>query len=219
MSTDGIVYAEPRLTRKGRATRERIVTTAAGLMFDHGVAGTSIEDVQAAAGVSSSQIYHYFRDKRALVRAVIACQTDAVLGAQQPLLDRLDSVEALRKWRDLLVGLQRERHYEGGCPIGSLAGELAETDPAARAALAAGFGRWESAIRGGIQAMRDRGELPGEADPERLARALLAALQGGLLLTQVRRDTVGLEAALDTVIDHIASLAAAVSAATSRHVG
>jgi TetR/AcrR family transcriptional repressor of nem operon len=206
VSADGIVSAEPRLTRKGRATRERIVTTAAGLMFDHGVAGTSIEDVQAAAEVSSSQIYHYFRDKRALVRAVIACQTDAVLGAQQPLLDRLDSVEALRKWRDLLVGLQRERHYEGGCPIGSLAGELAEADPDTRAALAAGFVRWESAIRVGIQAMRDRGELPGEADPERLARALLAALQGGLLLTQVHRDTAGLEAALDTVIDHIASL-------------
>jgi TetR/AcrR family transcriptional regulator, transcriptional repressor for nem operon len=218
VGTDGVVSAEPRLTRKGRATRERIVTTAATLMFDRGVAGTSIEDVQAAAGVSSSQIYHYFRDKRALVRAVIACQTDAVLGAQQPLLDRLDSVEALRKWRDLLVGLQRERHYEGGCPIGSLAGELAEADPAARAALAAGFGLWESAIRAGIQAMRDRGELPGEADPERLARALLAALQGGLLLTQVRRDTAGLEAALDTVIDHIASLATAASAGTSQHV-
>jgi TetR/AcrR family transcriptional regulator, transcriptional repressor for nem operon len=208
VSTDGVVSEEPRLTRKGRATRERIVTTAAGLMFDHGVAGTSLEDVQAAAGVSSSQIYHYFRDKRALVRAVIACQTDAVLGAQQPLLNRLDSVEALRKWRDLLVGLQRERHYEGGCPIGSLAGELADADPAARVALAAGFGRWEAAIRAGIEAMRDRCELPREADPERLARALLASLQGGLLLTQVRRDTAALEAALDTVIDHIASLTA-----------
>lgn len=57
-----------------------------------------------------------------------------------------------------LVGLQRERHYEEGCPIGS----LAEADPVARAALAVGFGSWESAIRAGIQAMRDRGELPGD---------------------------------------------------------
>jgi TetR/AcrR family transcriptional repressor of nem operon len=207
VSTEAVV-PEPRLTRKGRATRERIVIAAAGLMFDHGVAGTSLEDVQAAAGVSSSQIYHYFGDKRALVRAVIVCQTDAVLGAQQPLLDRLDSVEALRKWRDLLVGLQRERHCEGGCPIGSLAGELAEVDPAARATLAAGFDRWGTAIRVGIQAMRERGELRVDADPDRLATALLAALQGGLLLTQIHRDTAGLEASLDTVIDHIASLTA-----------
>ncbi|WP_433276658.1 TetR/AcrR family transcriptional regulator [Pseudonocardia xinjiangensis] len=206
VSTEGDITPEPRLTRKGRATRERIVTTAAGLMFERGVAGTSLEDVQATAGVSSSQIYHYFRDKRALIRAVITCQTDAVLGAQQPLLGRLDSVTALRQWRDLLVGFQRERHYEGGCPIGSLAGELAEVDPEARAALATGFDRWEAAIRAGIQAMRDRGDLPSDANPERLATALLVALQGGLLLTQVRRDTSALEAGLDTVIDHIASM-------------
>jgi hypothetical protein len=49
--------------------------------------------------------------------------------------------------------------------------------------------------------------LPGaDADPDRLATALLVALQGGLLLTQVRRDTVALEAGLDTVIDHVAAL-------------
>lgn len=206
MSTEGVLSAEPRLTRKGRETRERIVTTAAGLMFEHGVSGTSLEDVQVAAGVSSSQIYHYFRDKRALVRAVIACQTEAVLDAQQPLLGQLDSVAALRQWRDLLVGLQRERNYEGGCPIGSLAGELAETDSDARVALAAGFSRWEAAIRAGLRAMRDRGELADHADADRLATALLAALQGGLLLTQVTRGTSALEAGLDTVIDHIASL-------------
>jgi AcrR family transcriptional regulator len=204
VGADLAAATEPRLTRKGRATRERIVTAAAKLMFELGVAGTSLEDVQVAADVSSSQIYHYFRDKRALVRAVIACQTDAVLGAQQPLLGRLDSVAALRQWRDLIVGLQRERHCEGGCPIGSLAGELAEVDPAARADLAVGFLRWEAAIRAGLQAMRDRGEL--DADPERLATAVLAALQGGLLLTQVRRDTSALEAGLDMAIDHIASM-------------
>jgi TetR/AcrR family transcriptional repressor of nem operon len=206
VSTEGARTSEPRLTRKGRATRERIVTTAANLMFEKGVAGTSLEDVQAAAGVSSSQIYHYFHDKRAMVRAVIACQTDAMLAAQQPLLSRLDSVAALRQWRDLLVGLQRERHYEGGCRIGSLAGELAEVDPEARAALATGLDRWEAAIRSGIQAMHDRGDLPADADPERLATALLVALQGGSLLTQVRRNTSALEAGLDTVIEHIASL-------------
>ena len=61
-----------RLTRKGQATRDRIVEAAAGLMFRQGVAGTTTEQVQAAAGVSASQIFHYFGDKRALVRAVIA---------------------------------------------------------------------------------------------------------------------------------------------------
>ena len=192
-----------QLTPKGRATRDRIVGEAARLMFERGAAGTSIKDVKAAAGISSSQLYHYFADKQALVRAVIAHQTDAVLEAQQPLLGRLDSLEALRAWRDLAIEFQRRHHP--GCPIGSLAGELAKTDPEACAAVADGFGCWESAIRDGLLAMRERGHLHPGADPDRLALALLAALQGGLLLTQVRRQTAPLEAALDAMLDHIAS--------------
>ncbi|MDT7767869.1 MAG: hypothetical protein QOI30_865, partial [Mycobacterium sp.] len=58
--------ATPRLTRKGRETRARIVDAAAKLMFEHGVAGTSIDEVRNTAAVSGSQISHYFHDKRDL---------------------------------------------------------------------------------------------------------------------------------------------------------
>jgi AcrR family transcriptional regulator len=191
------------LTAKGQATRDRIVTAAAELMFEHGVAGTSTEDVQAAAGVSTSQIYHYFRDKKALVRAVIAHQTEAVVGRQEAMLATLDSVAALRAWADAIVGYQRSMECKGGCPIGSLGAEVAEHDDDARADVAAGFERWERAIRDGLHTMRDRGELRREADPDRLAITLLTTLQGGLALTQVRRDTVVLEISLTQVIDHI----------------
>jgi TetR/AcrR family transcriptional regulator, transcriptional repressor for nem operon len=193
-----------RLTRKGQATRDRIVTTAARLMFERGVAGTSTDDVQAAAGVSASQLYHYFAGKRELTRAVIAATIDTVLDGQQPLFSRLDSLDGLRAWRDAIVDLQGQRNYQGGCPIGSLVSELADDWPQARADLAAGFARWEAAIRDGLRAMHARGELAG--DPGQLALATLAALQGGLLLTQARHDTVALEAAMDAMLDHIASL-------------
>lgn len=208
----GIGGEHPRLTRKGRATRERIVAAAAGLMFERGVAGTSVEDVRSSAGVSSSQLYHYFDGKQELVRAVIAHQTEAVLAAQQPQLGRLDSVEGLQAWRDLVLGLQSGRDGAGGCPIGSLAAELADTDPVARLDLAEGLGRWAGAIRDGLAAMRDCGDLAAEADPDRLAMATLAALQGGLLLAQVHRDTAPLRAALDAAIAHVRSFAVEVEA-------
>ena len=197
-----------RLTRKGEQTRERIVAAAAQLIFERGVAGTSLEDVKAAAGVSSSQLYHYFADKQALVRAVIAHQSDAVLAAQEPLLGKLDSLDALRAWRDQAVAIEIQLQCRGGCPIGTLAGELAEADPEAREDIATGFARWEEAIGEGIRAMHERGELPADVDPDRLALALLAAHQGGLILTQVRREVTPLEAALDAMIEHVAELRA-----------
>jgi TetR/AcrR family transcriptional repressor of nem operon len=190
-------------TSKGKATRARIVAAAAAEMFERGVARTSLEEVKAAAGVSSSQLYHYFADKQALVLAVIEHQTQAIIAGQEPLLSQLDSLDALRAWRDMLVGLQRGLNCHGGCPIGSLGSELAETDPEARARVADGFRRWEAGIRTGLRAMAARGEL--DADPDDLALALLTALQGGLLLTQVERSVRPLEVVLDTMIEHVAS--------------
>lgn len=206
MSRSGAVSAAGKLTSKGARTRDRIVAAAAELMVERGVAGTTMEEVRAAAGVSSSQVYHYFADKSALVRAVIEYQDERIVGGQEPMLARLDSVAGLREWRDFLVEHQRQLQCRGGCPIGSLANEVAETDPKARAVVATAFLRWESGIRGGFSAMSERGELAPGTDPAKLATATLAALQGALLLTQVQRSTEPLEATLDTVIDHVRSL-------------
>lgn len=198
-----------RLTRKGRATRARIVDAAAQLMYERGVTEATLEDVRAAAGVSGSQIYHYFADKQALLLAVIERQTEAVLELQAPLFDRLDSLDGLRAWRDALVEYQRRMQCRGGCPIGSIGSEVAEHNPEARLAVASGFLRWEGAIRQGLAAMHARGELDG--DPDDLALAVLAALQGGLILTQIQREVRPLAVALDAALDHVASLVRAGS--------
>lgn len=193
---------QPRkLTPKGERTRLRIVAAAAQLMFDRGVASTTMEDVKAASGASSSQLYHYFADKQALILDVIAYQDERVVGDQEPMLARLDSIDGLRAWCAFLVQHQHDLECRGGCPIGSLGSELAEVDPAARAAVSGSFLRWESGIRNGLRTMHERGELT--ADPEDLALTILAALQGGLLLTQIHRDVRPLQVTLDAMIDHL----------------
>jgi TetR/AcrR family transcriptional regulator, transcriptional repressor for nem operon len=197
-----------RLTAKGKATRAQVVQAAAALMYERGVANTSNEDIRAVAGVSNSQLYHYFADKDDLTRAVIAHQIEQVVGRHQALLSGLDSFAALTAWRDVVVGLVSQRDGQGGCPVGSLVSELADQDEQARLALVDGFARWESAIRDGIAAMRERGELRADADPEQLALAVLAALQGGLLLTQARRDSAPLQSSLDAVLGYVHSFAA-----------
>lgn len=184
-------------TEKGRATRERILQAAAELVAEKGAAGMSLDDVRARTGASRSQLYHYFDDRDDLVRAVIDVTTDAVLGVQRDLLDRLDSWAGIDRWFDALVRLQVDRQACGGCPIGSLAGQLAERDPQARTAIATGLERWEIKLREGLARMKARGKLRKDADPAALATATMASIQGGLLLTQVRRDPRQLRIALD----------------------
>jgi TetR/AcrR family transcriptional repressor of nem operon len=188
---------------RGRETRERIIRAAAELVAERGVAGTSLDDVRARAHASKSQLYHYFADRDDLMRAVAGAACDNVLGGQAELFARLDTIDGLRSWTDALVTLQQSRDARGGCPIGSLAGQLAERDDGARLALADGLDRWESAIRDGLEQMASRGELRPEADPGALAQRTLAAVQGGLLLTQIRRDPNQLRSTLDGALDAI----------------
>ena len=194
------------LTHKGRATRDRILDTATALIFEHGVAGTTLDDVRAAAKVSKGQLYHYFADKDELIHAVIDRTIQQVLDAQ-PQLAKLSTWTAISSWLDDLVQLQVDRHAVGGCPIGSLAGELAETDELARAELAAGFERWEAPLRRGLEQMRAEDKLRRNADPARLATATLAAIEGGLVLTQTRRDPQQLRTALDAAYAYLRSFA------------
>jgi TetR/AcrR family transcriptional repressor of nem operon len=201
-----VTVAEPA-TDKGRATRKRVLDAATALVYEHGVAGTTLDDVRAAANVSKGQLYHYFADKEDLVHAVIDRTIQQVLDAQPRLLD-LSSWAAIAAWFDDLVQLQVDRHASGGCPIGSLAGELAETDEQARTELAAGFDRWEAPLRDGLRHMQADGKLRRGADPARLATATLAAIQGGLVLTQTRRDPQQLRIALDAAHAYLRSFAA-----------
>jgi AcrR family transcriptional regulator len=165
-------------------------------MFVHGVRGTGLEDVFAVAKVGKGQFYHYFADKSDLVRAVIVRQTERVLKGQRPVLDALDSWDAIAAWFDLLVSIQERQHCIGGCPLGSLASELADLDEIARLDLVASFDQWEAYLMRGLAQMQVRGELQATADPGALAAATMAGIQGGLLLTQTRKDTRPLRLAL-----------------------
>ena len=194
---------EHRLTVKGRATRERILAAAAELILRQGVAGTQLDDVRRAAGVSGSQLTHYFHDKQTLIDDVIAWQAHTTL-KREPALDTFD---AWRRWADQVVARQTARKFQGGCDFGSLAGQLAETSPETRAHLADGYDRWLSRFRHSLHSMRDQGRLRADADPDSLAHMLLAAMQGGVLLSQTLRRPEPLRDSLDAALARLESFA------------
>ena len=187
----------PRLTPKGARARARIVEEAAALIHARGVASTTLEDVKVAAEVSGSQMYHYFPDKTELVQAVIEYQADAIVSRNRRVLDGTNGVEA---WRNMVITAAKRTKAKGGCALGSLVGQLAESDPDARALIAAGFDQWAAAIGDGLRSLHAEGKLAPDIDPDDLATTLLATLEGGLLLAQVQRSTRPFETAVNTLL-------------------
>jgi AcrR family transcriptional regulator len=187
------------------------------LIFERGVARTSLADVRGAAGVGGSQISHYFADKRDLTREVIAARTDEVIKFHcQPQLGDLGSLAALRAWAEACVAEVESVYLRGGCIYGSLTGELLEADDEVLDDLAAGYERWLALFRGGLATMRSRGRLTADADPRHLAAAFVAAHQGGTMLTYATRSAEPLRAVLNAAVDYGSSFRPAPTRRPSR---
>jgi len=184
-------------TRCHGSTADNRAGAPAEVVAEKGALGASLDEVGERAVASRSQLYHYFDDKSDLLRAVAESTNDAVLGAQEDLFAGLGTWAGLVRWADALVGVQEARGGVGGCPIANLLGQLGERDDEIRAVLADGFDRWEAGIRTGLSAMVASGELQADADPDWLAASTLASVQGGLVLSQARRDPLPLRRALD----------------------
>ncbi|MEV6057904.1 TetR family transcriptional regulator C-terminal domain-containing protein [Streptomyces sp. NPDC052107] len=191
-----------KLTDKGQATRTRILEHAAELIYTKGVHATNNEQLRRAAGVSGSQLNHYFPTKESLVLAVIAWQADRVLTFHRnERFVSFHDLDAFREWADFYVGY--ERAYQEGCSLGSLASEIIKTDLDVHDELASAFDRWRDIFRDGLQHMQRLGRISTDADPTQLANLLLSAFQGGSLLAQVARDITPLKDALQAAIDYV----------------
>ena len=192
---------EGTLTERGRQTRQRIIEATGQQILAGGIGGTTLDGVRAATLTSKSQLFHYFPGgKSELVREVAAWEGGQLLAAQLPWLDDLSTWESWHAWRDALI-----EYYLGlgrwACPIGSLAWEAAATDPELAAFVARSMTLWRDKLADGIRRMRDDGHVDASVDADRMAAAILAAVQGGLMLSQPERSSWPLEAALDSLLD------------------
>ena len=195
--------AEPR-TGRGRASRERIVERAAELFAEQGIAATSLDQVLAAAGAGKSQLYHYFRGRDELVEAAVGLRCAQVLAG---LTQALGAVTSLAELERALAGFADGYEQMGlpGCPIGSLAAEVAGRNEDARLQTAAAFDAWERLFADALDRMRDRGELRADASPATLATALLASIEGGMVLSQTRKDPASLRIAVQAGLTQVRS--------------
>jgi len=186
---------EPK-TGRGRASRERIVERAAELFAAQGISATSVDEVLMAAGAGKGQFYHYFRGRDELAAAVVGHRCTQAVAR---LTGALGGVSSLAGLEQALAGFIAGFEQMGmpGCPIGTLATEVAGRNEDARLQAAAGFDAWERLLTDALERMRQRGELRADAEPAALATGLLASIEGGMVLSQTRKDIASLRIAVE----------------------
>jgi TetR/AcrR family transcriptional regulator, transcriptional repressor for nem operon len=180
------------------------------LFQEKGYGSTSIADILQRAGANSGSLYHFFPAKQDLLTAVLDTYFQGIRpmllepaweGVDEPL-ERIFVL--LARYRQMLV--DTDCFY--GCPIGNLALELHEPDPAVRERLAANFTAWTGGIEECLAAAADR--LPPDVDRKALAQFVLTTMEGGVMQARTHRSLEAFDASvgqLRNYFDHLAARA------------
>jgi len=171
------------------------VERAAELFAERGIAAVSVDEVLTAAGAGKGQFYHYFHGRDQLAAAAVGHRCAQVVAG---LAEALGDVSSLAGLEEALAGFAAGFEQAGmpGCPIGTLATEVAGRNEAARVQAASGFDAWERLLAEALERMRQHGELRADASPATLATGLLASIEGGMVLSQARKDMASLRIAV-----------------------
>ncbi len=188
-------------------TKHRVLFAAMQLFAEKGFGSTSVADILKAADANAGSLYYFYPGKQDLLIAVL----EAYRAGIHPMLlepswkgvdDPIDRVFALLDtYRNALTST----HLTYGCPIGSLALELHEPDPAVRKLIAANFDAWVDAIEECFDAARHR--LPRRTDRRALAVFTLTTMEGGVMLARTFRRIDAFDSAVKSLRNYISVLA------------
>ena len=169
-------------------TRWRIIEAAMELFWLKGYSSTSIADILSRSQVNSGSLYYFFPGKQDVLIAVLETYRDGIrkmllepawAGVDDPI-ERVFALLAL--YRRAIV----DTDCSYGCPIGSLALELHEADPAVRQLMADNFTGWVDAVEECLAAARQR--FPAGTDLRGLAELALNVMEGGVMQARTYRD-------------------------------
>jgi AcrR family transcriptional regulator len=167
------------------ATRERMVEAAARLLARRGYHATGVAQVLAEAAAPRGSLYFHFPEgKEQMAAEAVRRLGEEIAAALQTKLDgKPDLKSGLQSVARMFARQLEATDFALGCPVATTALEVSDEAPALAAACAQVFESWTEVLT-----ERLRRERPRVANPERLARTVLALVEGALLLARVRRS-------------------------------
>ncbi len=186
---------------KGEKTREKIISDARTLIIANGFHKTSISDIIAASGVKKGNLYYYFSSKEELGLTILNETRDAffrlvdmAMQAEMPL-DRIESLF------NAILQEQKKSGFVGGCLFGNTALEMSDSHPDFAEVINDVFSQWAIQIEKTLDEAQTSGELDSAFSPPLLARLIVAAIEGGIMLARSSKKETDLEDCLAALLE------------------
>jgi TetR/AcrR family transcriptional repressor of nem operon len=164
--------------------KQEIISIAREIIHSKGYQATSIRDILHAADIGKGQFYHYFSSKYDLGLAVVE---DLIQEWDSQLLVGIfqsadEPKSKLNKMLDWAITFHAGMENKPGCPIGNLAIEMSEHDETFRVKIQHFIERWIGAVETALEEMVKQNQLDSTIDTKKSAEAMIATIEGGILL-------------------------------------
>jgi TetR/AcrR family transcriptional repressor of nem operon len=193
-------------TMQKQNTKLRMISSALDLFHRFGVNGTSVDDVLKRSKTGKSQFTHYFKTKEGMVSFAVQHLHQMIQAGQTPTGYDIKTWRDFEGWFQKYIDFQESVDCERSCPIGTIGGDLTKQNKKARRDVLK-FLEWSrEKLTTFFSERKTAGELTQEAKPQELADFCIAIMQGGMLLSKMRRDTEMFKNASSQAIKYIRSL-------------
>jgi TetR/AcrR family transcriptional repressor of nem operon len=173
-------------------TREKIIEAAYVRFYEFGYNGTSVQDIVDLVGVPKGTFYNYFKSKERLGLEALnhyACVADKVFTppdvsdtSARGKKGKPSQIARLRSQFGEAMRFQQRQKISLGCLMGNFTAESAALPASFRKYIDKSFKRWIAAVAASLKVAQENGEISSSHDPDSLARYLMAAWHGSLLL-------------------------------------
>lgn len=175
------------MLKKGDLTKEKVLSRAVEIINIQGFANTSINDIIEATGVKKGNLYFHFSSKEDLAKSIIS---EAKKEYLKYLQSRIKSDNPIGKVDDIIYAIfsfHRKKRFIGGCIFGNLAMELADVNPQITLIIKEIFNECTDIIAVYLDKAIKNRTLKTAMDPQKLARHIIAALEGGIMLSKLSK--------------------------------
>jgi len=185
------------------SSRERLLEATKRLLWERGFEATSPRAVMTESGVGQGSLYHHFPTKKDLAHAALEDVSAELTATARRLLIEQDAppLERLRAW------LTAPRNGLKGCRLGRLANERSVFEAELHGPIAAYFRALQGYVTATVTEAIEAGTLPRDLDPEVVAAALIATIQGGYVVSRALDDEQAITRATQGAMEFLDSLA------------
>lgn len=171
---------------KAEKTKSFIIEKTASIFNTKGFAGTSLNDITGATGLTKGSVYGNFKNKDEVALAVFEYNLKKMQALFASEIDKKKSYkEKLLVYPEIYKNSFTRLFSTGGCPILNTATEADDTHPQLKEVAKNAFLYWKDSIAHLIEKGIEQKEFKQETNPEEAALAILAMIEGAVMITKL----------------------------------